>query len=90
MNGFQKAQPVTLRKWNLPPGVVLDSVLRLYHDGRLDEAVAANPDLKRFTDGLIAGGHMQTVDDKLKPLVLPNGQWATPLTAEELALATRS
>lgn len=87
MNGFQKAQPVTLRKWNLPPGVVLDAVLRLYHDGRLDEAVAANPDLKRFTDGLIAGGHMQTADGKLKPLVLPNGQWATPLTAEELVMA---
>lgn len=87
MNGFQKAQPVTLRKWNLPPGVVLDSVLRLYHDGRLDEAVAANPDLKRLTDGLIAGGHMRAVDGKLKPLVLPNGQWATPLTAEELVMA---
>lgn len=87
MNGFQKAQPVTLRKWNLPPGVVLDNILRLYHDGRLDEAVAANPDLKRLTDGLITGGHMQAVGGKLKPLVLPNGQWATPLTAKELVMA---
>jgi len=87
MNPFSKVHPQTLHKWNLPAGVVSDSILRMYHDGKLDEAVAANPDLKRITDALIAGGHMQTVDGKLKPLVLPNGEWATPLTAKERAMA---
>jgi len=87
MSAFQKAQPVTLRKWNLPPGVVLDNIVRMYNDGRLDAVVAANPDLKRITDALIAGGHIQTVDGKLKPFVLPNGEWATPLTPKERAMA---
>jgi len=56
---------VTKRDWTPPPGVVLDSIVRLYQSGQLDEAVARNPELKRITDSLEASGAMQRQGDRL-------------------------
>jgi len=56
---------VTERDWTPPPGVVLDNIMSLYQSGRLDEAVARNPDLKRVTDSLEASGSMQRQGGRL-------------------------
>ena len=56
---------VTRSDWTPPPGVVLDNIMSLYQSGRLDEAVARNPDLKRVTDSLEASGSMQRQGGRL-------------------------
>ncbi len=73
---------VTVRDWNMPAGVVLDSVLMLYRAGQLDRAVADRPDLKRFTDALATSGHMAVEAGRMVPKIDPNTGWWYRLDAK--------
>lgn len=79
-NNPHAAWNVTTRDWRAPAGVVLDNVLQLYRSGELDRAVANRPDLKRFTDALVAAGHMTIEAGRLVPKVDESG-WFKPAAA---------